>query len=114
MPSPVAESGSLLPVALIAHVVKVVHVPDAMTAVGAFLLAGSVIVTVWVVEADLPHTSVTVRVTWYEPGVEYVRDGFADVLVPVSPKAHAYLMASPWLSTVPVLLNVQVVNDAQL
>ncbi len=32
----------------------------------------------------------------------------------MSPKVHAYLIASPWLSTVPALLNVQVVNDAQL
>ena len=46
MASPAAVSGSLLPVALIAHVVfVVVQVPDAMTAVGALLLAGSVIVT---------------------------------------------------------------------
>ncbi len=63
MPSPVAVSGSLLPVALIAQVVKVVHVPDAMTAVGALLLAGSVIVTSWLTVANLPQTSVAVSVT---------------------------------------------------
>jgi hypothetical protein len=38
----------------------------------------------------------------------------AVVLVPVSPKVHAYLIVSPWLSTVPALLNAQVVKDTQL
>ena len=43
--------------ALIVHVVfVVVHVPDAMTAVGALLLAGSVIVTSCVTVRELaPH-----------------------------------------------------------
>ena len=63
MASPPAVSGSLLPVALIVHVVfVVVQVPDAMTAVGALLLAGSVIVTVRVAVPTLPHTSVAVSV----------------------------------------------------
>src|SRR3954451_14612447 len=109
MPSPVAVSGSLLAVPLKLHVVLVV-VQDvsATTAVGALLPAGSVIVTVCVTEAALPHGSVAVRTTEYVPAVSYVCDGFAEVLVllveAASPNVHAYLIASPWLSTVPALL----------
>ena len=40
----------------------------AITAVGALLLAGSVMVTSWLTVADLPQTSVTVSVTVYVPG----------------------------------------------
>ena len=43
-----------------------------------------------------------------------MRDGLADVLVPVSPKVHAYRITSPWASTVPALLKVQVVYVGQL
>jgi hypothetical protein len=116
-------SGSLLPVALIAHVVNVAHVPDAMTAVGALLLPGSVIVTLCETELNLPHTSVAVSVIVYVPAMSYVCDGFADVLVLVvegtppkfaSPKVHAYLTASLSGSTVPALLVVQTVNVGQL
>jgi hypothetical protein len=46
-----------------AHVVNVVQVPDAMTAVGALLLDGSSIVTSRVAVALLPQTSVATSVT---------------------------------------------------
>ena len=58
---PSAVSGSLLPVRSCVQVVLVVvQVPDAITAVGALLPAGSVMVTSWVAVPDLPHTSVAV------------------------------------------------------
>jgi hypothetical protein len=47
----------------------VVHVPEAITAVGALLLAGSVMVTSCVAAPALPQTSVTVSTTVYVPGV---------------------------------------------
>jgi hypothetical protein len=57
-------SGSLLPVALTVQVVlNEVHVADAMTAVGALLLAGSVMVTSFDTVVALPQTSVTVSLT---------------------------------------------------
>jgi hypothetical protein len=96
------------------HVVVEGQVPDAITAVGARLLAGSVIVTSWLTDAAFPQTSVAVSVTVYVPGVLKVLEGFADVLVAPSPKVQAYLIVSPWGSTVPALLNVHVVNDTQL
>ena len=50
-----------MPVLFIAHV-KVVHVATNV-ALGPALPAGSVIVTSWLTEVDLPHTSVAVSVT---------------------------------------------------
>jgi hypothetical protein len=70
MPSPVALSGSLLPVALRAQVVSELQVTEAMTAVGGLLLAGSVMVTSRLAVLHLPHTSVAVRTIVYVPGTE--------------------------------------------
>jgi hypothetical protein len=47
-------------------------------------------------------------------GLSYVLDGAEVVAVPVSPKSHAYLIASPSGSAEPALLNWHTVNDVQL
>ena len=57
-----------------------------ITGTGGRLVGGSTIVTTRVAELKRPHPSVTVSVTVKVPAPAYVFDGFAVVLVVVSPK----------------------------